>query len=130
MHYRHGRPHEDVLPTVTSDVASDVIAPDPELGDFGIVGVTFPHASTHTLSVALGSFSTSFSVEVQPATTTVVTPAAPTPVAAPVTPMNRGGQLAYTGSDATGLLPWALGLLVACAGLIGARALRRRRAQR
>ena len=33
-------------------------------------------------------------------------------------------------SDATGALPWALGLVLAGAGLIGARALRRRHAQR
>lgn len=122
---------ETVLPTVTSDIASDVIAPDPELGDFGIVGVTFPHASVHNLSVAFGSFSTSFAVDVQP--TAVAGVAAPTPVApaaAPVAPVNTGGQLAYTGSDTTDALPWALGLLVAGAGLIGARFARRRRAQR
>lgn len=122
---------ETVLPTVTSDIASDVIAPDPELGDFGIVGVTFPHASVHNLSVAFGSFSTSFAVDVQP--TAVAGIADPTPVApaaAPVAPVNTGGQLAYTGSDTTDALPWALGLLVAGAGLIGARFARRRRAQR
>ncbi|MFK4483250.1 putative Ig domain-containing protein [Curtobacterium sp. AB7] len=118
-----------VAPTVTSDVASDVITPDPDFGDFGLVNVTFPHASVHNLSVALGSFSTSFAVEVQPTAATVVTPTTPV-AAAPVTPTNRGGQLAYTGSEATGALPWALGLLVAGAGLIGARTLRRRRAQR
>ncbi|MBT1677053.1 putative Ig domain-containing protein [Curtobacterium aurantiacum] len=119
------------LPTVTSDVASDVIAPDPELGDFGLVGVTFPHASIHTLTVAAGEFATSFAVDVQP--TAVAGIADPTPVApaaAPVTPVNTGGQLAYTGSDSTDALPWALGLLVAGAGLIGARFARRRRAQR
>lgn len=118
-----------VMPTVTSDIASDVIAPDPDFGDFGLVNVTFPHASVHNLSVAVGAFSTSFPVEVQPTAATVVTPTTPV-AAAPVTPTNRGGQLAYTGSDATGALPWALGLLVAGAGLIGARTLRRRRAQR
>lgn len=128
-----GDEDEGVLPAVTSDVASDVIAPDPEFSEFGVVGVTFPHASVHTLSVALGSFSTSFPVEVQPTTAAAVTPSSPTtpvPAAAPVTPPNRGGQLAYTGTDATGALPWALGLLVAGVGLIGARTLRRRRAQR
>ncbi|ROS46043.1 putative Ig domain-containing protein [Curtobacterium sp. PhB78] len=133
---RYGNPIVDVdedapvlLPTVTSDIASDVIAPDPDFGDFGLVNVTFPHASTHNLTVAAGAFSTSFPVEVQPTAATVVTPTTPV-AAAPVTPTNRGGQLAYTGSDATGALPWALGLLVAGAGLIGARTLRRRRAQR
>jgi hypothetical protein len=118
-------------PTVTSDIASDVIAPDPELGDFGLVNVTFPHASIHNLTVAAGEFSTSFAVEVQP--TAVAAVADPTPVApaaAPVAPANTGGQLAYTGSDTTDALPWALGLLVAGAGLIGARFARRRRAQR
>lgn len=122
---------EVVLPTVTSDIASDVIAPDPELGDFGVVGVTFPHASVHNLSVAFGSFSTSFAVEVQPTVTGIVAPVpAPPAAAAPVAPVNTGGQLAYTGSDSTDALPWALGLLVAGAGLIGARFARRRRAQR
>ncbi|MBF4609285.1 putative Ig domain-containing protein [Curtobacterium sp. VKM Ac-1393] len=133
---RYGNPIVDddedapvLLPTVTSDIASDVIAPDPDFGEYGLVNVTFPHASTHNLTVAAGAFSTSFPVEVQPTAATVVTPTTPV-AAAPVTPTNRGGQLAYTGSDATGALPWALGLLVAGAGLIGARTLRRRRAQR
>ncbi|MEG8037773.1 hypothetical protein QP157_21395 [Sphingomonas sp. LR61] len=53
----------------------------------------------------------------QPAATTVVNPAAP------VAPTNTGGQIAYTGTDATGALPWALGLLVAGDGLVGARTL-------
>ncbi|TDW74063.1 putative Ig domain-containing protein [Curtobacterium sp. PhB25] len=123
-----------VVPTVTSDVASDVIAPDPDFGEFGIVSVTFPHASTHNLTVSADAFTTSFAVDVQPTAVPTVpgvsTPTTPVPAAAPVTPTNRGGQLAYTGSDATGALPWALGLLVAGAGLIGARTLRRRRAQR
>ncbi|TCL85255.1 putative Ig domain-containing protein [Curtobacterium sp. PhB142] len=125
---------ESIVPTVTSDVASDVIAPDPDLGFFGLVNVTFPHASIHNLSVSAGDFTTSFAVDVQPTAVPTVpgvsTPVTPVPAAAPVTPTNRGGQLAYTGSDATGALPWALGLLVAGAGLIGARTLRRRRAQR
>ncbi|WIE84601.1 putative Ig domain-containing protein [Curtobacterium sp. MCPF17_021] len=117
-------------PTVTSDVASDVIAPDPEYGP-DLVNVTFPHASIHNLSVTAGAFSTTFAVDVQP--TAVAGIADPTPVApaaAPVAPVNTGGQLAYTGSDTTDALPWALGLLVAGAGLIGARFARRRRAQR
>ncbi|QVG67375.1 hypothetical protein JG551_001379 [Curtobacterium flaccumfaciens pv. flaccumfaciens] len=119
------------MPVVTSDVASDVIAPDPDLGDFGLVDVTFPHASIHNLTVASGSFSTSFAVEVQPTVTGIVAPVpAPPAAAAPVAPVNTGGQLAYTGSDTTDALPWALGLLVAGAGLIGARFARRRRAQR
>lgn len=119
------------MPVVTSDVASDVIAPDPDLGDFGLVDVTFPHASVHNLTVASGSFSTSFAVEVQPTVTGIVAPVpAPPAAAAPVAPVNTGGQLAYTGSDTTDALPWALGLLVAGAGLIGARFARRRRAQR
>ena len=119
------------MPVVTSDVASDVIAPDPDLGDFGLVDVTFPHASIHNLTVASGSFSTSFAVEVQPTVAGIVAPVpAPPAAAAPVAPVNTGGQLAYTGSDSTDALPWALGLLVAGAGLIGARFARRRRAQR
>ena len=115
------------MPVVTSDVASDVIAPDPDLGDLGLVDVTFPHASIHNLTVASGAFSTSFAVDVRP---TVAPAVAPVPVAAPGAPVNTGGTLAYTGSDTTDALPWALGLLVAGAGLIGARFARRRRAQR
>ncbi|WIE66246.1 hypothetical protein DEI99_006850 [Curtobacterium sp. MCLR17_036] len=122
-----------LMPTVTSDVASDVIAPDPDAGDYGVVDVTFPHASVHNLTVASGDFATSFAVDVQPTAVAPVVAPKPVPAAAPVapvTPANTGGQLAYTGSDATGALPWALGLLVAGAGLVGARALRRRHAQR
>ncbi|WP_123681661.1 putative Ig domain-containing protein [Curtobacterium sp. PhB115] len=126
-----GEDDEPIQPVVTSDVASDVITSDPDFGEFGLVNVTFPHASTHNLSVSAGSFTTSFAVDVQPtAVAPVVAPTTPVPAAAPVTPTNRGGQLAYTGSDATDALPWALGLLVAGAGLIGARFVRRRRAQR
>ncbi|WP_416395389.1 MULTISPECIES: putative Ig domain-containing protein [unclassified Curtobacterium] len=112
-----------VQATVTSNVASDVIAPYTENGaaGFGVSSVTFPHASTHTLTVASeGLQPISFAVEVQP----VVAPAAV------VTPTTAKGQLAYTGSDATGALPWALALVLAGAGLIGARALRRRHTQR
>ncbi|MCS0646644.1 putative Ig domain-containing protein [Curtobacterium flaccumfaciens] len=126
-----GEDDESITPTVTSDVSTDVIAADPEIGEFGFIGVTFPHASIHNLTVAAGDFATSFAVDVQP--TAVAGIADPTPVApaaAPVAPVNTGGQLAYTGSDTTDALPWALGLLVAGAGLIGARFARRRRAQR
>ncbi len=118
-----------LLPTVSSDVASDVIAPDAEYGDAGIVNVTFPHASVHNLTVSSGDFSTAFAVDVQPTAVAPVVAPKPVPAASPVTPVNTGGQLAYTGSDATGALPWALGLLVAGAGLVGARALRRRHTQ-
>ncbi|GGK96499.1 hypothetical protein GCM10009769_13310 [Curtobacterium luteum] len=116
-----------VQATVTSDVASDVIKPYTENGaeGYGVSSVTFPHASTHRLSVSAQALEPiSFDVEVQPvaAPAVVVTPTA--------TGTGTGVQLAYTGSDATGALPWALGLVLAGAGLIGARTLRRRRAQR
>ncbi|MFJ4297656.1 putative Ig domain-containing protein [Curtobacterium sp. NPDC089689] len=111
--------------TVTSSVASDVIKPYAEDGaeGEGLTSVTFPHASTHRLTVAAEALQPlSFDVEVTP---TVAPAVAVTPTAT-----GTGGQLAYTGSDATGALPWALGLVLAGAGLIGARSLRRRRAQR
>ncbi|MBT2500930.1 putative Ig domain-containing protein [Curtobacterium sp. ISL-83] len=108
----------DVQPVVTSDVASDQISFDEN--EFANK-VTFPHASTHHLTVAQQDVSVSFAVTVVPTATTIA-------VVHPVAPTT--GELAYTGSDATGALPWALGLLVAGAGLIGARTLRRRRAQR
>lgn len=103
------------MATVTSDHADDQIAWD---DDSFSTKVTFPHASTHVLTVAEDGLSVSFPVTVNP---TVVT----APVAA-VTPTTAKGQLAYTGSDATGALPWALAMLAAGAGLVGLRALRRR----
>ncbi|MFJ7286741.1 putative Ig domain-containing protein [Curtobacterium sp. NPDC098951] len=111
------------VPTVTSNVASDVVAPYEENGaeGQGVYGVTFPHASIHTLTVSSGALQPlSFAVDVRPTTPTV----------AVVTPTTAKGQLAYTGSEATGALPWALALVLAGAGLIGARALRRRHTQR
>lgn len=109
-------------PIVTSDVASDVIAPYTEFDAESAVGVTFPHASTHTLTVGgEGLQSTSFPVDVRPTAPTV-----PTVAVAGATPTT--GQLAYTGSDAVGALPWAAGLVLVGAGLLGARVVRRRRA--
>lgn len=109
-------------PIVTSDIASDVIAPYTEFDAESAVGVTFPHASTHTLTVGgEGLQSTSFPVDVRPTVPTV-----PTVAVAGATPTT--GQLAYTGSDAVGALPWAAGLVLVGAGLLGARAVRRRRA--
>ncbi|MBF4581956.1 hypothetical protein ITJ54_04665 [Curtobacterium sp. VKM Ac-2865] len=122
---------------LTSDVASDVVAPDPDLGDFidGFYNVTFPHASTHRLTVTAGDFSTAFDVSVVP--TAVTTPAAVPPVSAPVAqPIGtvpahvattaKVHRLAYTGTDSTNALPWALAMLLAGAGLVGVRTLRRR----
>ncbi|PZO61457.1 MAG: hypothetical protein DI639_00430 [Leifsonia xyli] len=109
-------------PIVTSDIASDLIAPYTEFDAESAVGVTFPHASTHTLTVGgEGLQSTSFPVDVRPTVPTV-----PTVAVAGATPTT--GQLAYTGSDAIGALPWAAGLVLVGAGLLGARAVRRRRA--
>jgi hypothetical protein len=99
-----------------------VIAPYTEFDAESAVGVTFPHASTHTLTVGgEGLQSTSFPVDVRPTVPTV-----PTVAVAGATPTT--GQLAYTGSDAVGALPWAVGLVLVGAGLLGARAVRRRRA--
>ncbi|WP_439691160.1 putative Ig domain-containing protein [Curtobacterium sp. SP.BCo] len=103
-------------PVVTSDVASDQIAWDE---DEYATKITFPHASTHTITVAQDDVSVSFPVTVVPTASTV----------AVVKPLATGRQLAYTGTDATGALPWALGFVLAGAGLIGARTLRRRRTQ-
>ena len=121
---------------ITSDVASDVVALDPDLGEFisGFYNVTFPHASTHRLTVSSDDFSTAFDVSVVP--TAVTPPAAVTPVApvaqpigtvpAPVATTAKVHRLAYTGTDATSALPWALAMLLAGAGLVGVRTLRRR----
>ena len=114
-------------PTVTSDVATDVVAADPDLGDVGFVSVTFPHASTHTLTVSGASLpSTVFTVDVRPTAVSTIVPTKPVVATHHV----GSGRLAYTGTDSTGALPWALGLVLAGVGLIGARSLRRRRAQR
>ncbi|MCS6582128.1 hypothetical protein [Curtobacterium citreum] len=102
-------------PVVTSSVASDeVTLPygewEPRVG--------FPHASPHTITVALGDVSTTFDVDVRPSVATV----------GDTTPTAGGdGHLAYTGADASGPLAWALGLLAAGGGLLVHR-LRRRRA--
>lgn len=115
-------------PTVTSDVATDVVAADPDLGDIGFVSVMFPHASTHTLTVSGGSLPTTrFAVDVRP----TIVPAVATPVRPAAAPVQHtgSGRLAYTGTDATDALPWALGFVLVGAGLIGARAMRRRRTQ-
>ncbi|WIB78819.1 hypothetical protein DEJ28_06900 [Curtobacterium sp. MCPF17_002] len=119
---------------VRSNVASDVVASDSVLGSAGFVGVTFPHASVHRLTVSAEDFSTSFDVQVTPAVLPTVPSTDPAigvvqhgtiPVA-----QTTHGRLAYTGTDSTSALPWALGLVLAGIGLIGARTLRRRRAQR
>jgi len=107
--------------TVTSDHASDVIVPntDPWAG----AEVTFPHASTHALTVASSSFATAFTVDVRPTASTVVTPATPTGAIAAAAPT---GRLAYTGSDAMHLLPWAAGLALTGVGVITLQARRRK----
>ncbi|WIE54319.1 hypothetical protein [Curtobacterium sp. MCBD17_003] len=104
-----------VEPTVTSDYASDVVKADDGLGG---TDVTFPHASTHHLTVSADAFSTAFPVEVVPNAATV---AAITPTATTAT-----GELAFTGSETTRALPWALGLLMAGLGVTGLRIARRR----
>ncbi|WP_181438417.1 putative Ig domain-containing protein [Curtobacterium sp. MCLR17_040] len=108
--------------TVTSDHTSDVIVPntDPWAG----AEVTFPHASTHALTVASSSFATAFTVDVRPTASTVATPVAPTSAVSAAVPT---GQLAYTGSDAMHLLPWAAGLALTGVGVIALQARRRKR---
>ncbi|MCL9665375.1 hypothetical protein L2091_09065 [Curtobacterium albidum] len=106
-------------PTVTSDVATDQIAFDE---DEYATKVTFPHASTHRLTVAQDDVSVSFPVTVVPTAATVGT--------APTVPTATTGQLAFTGADETAPIAWALGLIAAGAGLAGARTIGRRRTQR
>ena len=117
---------------VRSNVASDVVQADSLLGDAGFVGVTFPHASVHRLTVSASDFSTAFDVQVTPAAVVTV-PGGTTPTAVQhgtAPSAARHGRLAYTGAEESTPMAWALGLLVAGAGLIGARTLRRRRARR
>ncbi|WIB01309.1 putative Ig domain-containing protein [Curtobacterium sp. MCBA15_012] len=106
-------------PTVTSDVATDQIAFDE---DEYATKVTFPHASTHRLTVAQDGISVSFPVTVVPTAATVGT--------APTAAMTTKGQLAFTGADETAPIAWALSLIAAGAGLAGARTIGRRRTQR
>lgn len=115
----YGNPTEDhdgTTPTVTSSVSSDEVSfpSDPWNARVG-----FPHASPHTITVALDGVSTSFDVDVQPAAATV---GSTTPTVGSGT-----GTLAYTGAETSGPLAWALGLLAAGGGLLVHR-LRRRRA--
>ncbi len=70
---------------MTSDVATDQIAFDE---DEYATKVTFPHASTHRLTVAQDDVSVSFPVTVVPTAATVGT--------APTVPTATTGQLAFT----------------------------------
>ncbi|WP_144714338.1 hypothetical protein [Curtobacterium pusillum] len=103
--------HDDL--TITSDVATDRIAYDP---DTAATWVTFEHASPHIVTVAYQDRTQAIPFAVQP-------------VAAPAgsTTNTSSGRLAYTGADTSGPLAWALGLLAAGGGLLVHR-LRRRRA--
>jgi hypothetical protein len=109
--------------TVKSNVASDVISADPADGG---TDVTFPHASTHRLSVTSSSFTTAFNVDVTPVVATAATVGTTTAAAATSTETGSG-ELAYTGSESMGLIPWALGLLGAGIAVTVLRIGRRRR---
>lgn len=87
---------------VTSDVSSDV----PKSVDW-FAEVSFPHASTHTLTATAEGVSTTFPVTVVPMAGTT-------------------GSLAFTGADTTGPIAWGLGLLASGATLLVVRARRRR----
>jgi LPXTG-motif cell wall-anchored protein len=63
-------------------------------------------------------------VDVRPTASTVATPVAPTSAVSAAVPT---GQLAYTGSDAMHLLPWAAGLALTGVGVIALQARRRKR---
>jgi hypothetical protein len=88
---------------VTSDVSSDVAKSVDWFAE-----VSFPHASTHTLTATAEGVSTTFPVTVVPTA-------------------GATGSLAFTGADTTGPVAWALGLLASGAALLLVR-LRRRRA--
>ncbi|WP_132099356.1 hypothetical protein [Curtobacterium sp. PhB146] len=105
---------------MTSDHASDVITPsrDPWVA----TDVTFPEASTHSLEVASSGFATAFTVVVQPTAALAVSPTGTV-----ATPTVTTGELAYTGSDAMHLLPWAGGLAVIGAAVVALQAVRRRK---
>ncbi len=84
--------------TVRSNVASDVVASDSFLGGSGFVGVTFPHASVHRLTVSAADFSTAFDVQVTP-TAAVTVPTTSTPIGTvqhgTKAPAQAKGRLAY-----------------------------------
>jgi hypothetical protein len=98
--------------TITSDVATDRIAYDP---DTAATWVTFEHASPHTVTIAYQDRTQAIPFAVQAVTTPAVS-----------TSHTSSGTLAYTGADTSGPLAWALGLLAAGGGLLVHR-LRRRR---
>lgn len=103
----------------TSSVAGDTFTGGPGLSPTA-VALRFAHASPHVVTVAIGDARTTFTVQVDPvSSSTVVTP---------TTPRTTTGQLAYTGADETGPIAWALGLLGAGVGAaMLARRIRRRR---
>ena len=97
--------------TLTSDVASDRFALDPVSGG---TTVTFARASRHVVTVSYEGGSQAIPFDVSPD-------------AGASAGHDATGTLAYTGSDTSGPLGWALGLLAAGGGLLLHR-LRRRRA--
>ena len=92
----------DPAPKVTSSIGSDQVTFLPSVWS---TQIRFPHASVHTITVALDGATSTFDVS--------------------VTPVSSDGSLAYTGADESGPLAWALGLLASGAGLLVWR-LRRR----
>ncbi|WJX99823.1 hypothetical protein [Curtobacterium sp. 458] len=97
--------------TLTSDVASDRFALDPVSGG---TTVTFARASRHVVTVSYEGGSQAIPIDVSPDAEASIG-------------HDATGTLAYTGSDSSGPLGWALGLLAAGGGLLLHR-LRRRRA--
>ncbi|WP_144759614.1 hypothetical protein [Curtobacterium sp. 9128] len=93
--------------------------------------LTFAHASEHVVTATYGSRSVSVTIDVTPtAATTVV---ATTPTSGTTTSGTTTGtaptaarQLAWTGTDTTGPIAWAFGLLAAGGALLVHRARRRR----
>ena len=87
--------------TFTSDVATDVIAGN---------GVTFPHASPHTITATYGAVSTQLLIQVTP-TAVVVDPHVDDDPG-PGTTAADGGELAGTGFSDSATALWAVALLV------------------
>jgi hypothetical protein len=95
--------------TFTSDVATDVIAGN---------GVTFPHASPHTITATYGAVSAQLLVQVTP--TAVVDP--------PAVGGGDGGELSETGFEDSATALWATALLVIGTLILTGRKVIRRRA--
>lgn len=109
--------------TISTSDPADVITADREA--VGFTNVTLAHVGPDTITVRDAGFSVSFTVQVSPAVGALA------PVSTTTTTTTPGtGSLAFTGSDDSGLVAWAVALLVAGAGITAVRLRRLRRARR